>query len=165
MNRLRAPAHKANKPAPSKVTEAGSGTVTLCETIRPFQGLFGEFGPYCTPTWTVPFEAIMEGSMALNVQVHVYTPFCEIGRGFPGRAVAQTNAPPLLPQPLLLELKLPVVSVQLLNADGAAVKPRPLTVPLGAKPRSTDPIKLFCDVVAPVTVIVSVADVEFMLNW
>ena len=87
-----------------------------------------------------------------------------MGRGFPGRAVAQTNAPLLLPQPLLLELKLPVVSVQLLKADGAVVNAKPLMLPLGAKPRSTDPMKSFCDVVAPVTVSVSVADVEVMSN-
>jgi hypothetical protein len=156
---------KANNPAPSKVRDPGSGTVTFWETIRPFQGLFREFGPYCAPTCTVPSDAITEGSMALNVHVQEYTPFCEMGSGFPGRAVAQTNAPPLLPQPLLLELKLPVVSAQLLNADGAAVKVKPLIVPLGAKPRSTDPMKSFFDVVAPVAVIVSVADVEVMSNW
>ena len=164
LNRRRANAPKANNPAPSRVTEAGSGTVTFCETIRPFQGLLREFGPYCAPTWTVPSEAIREGSILLKVHVQVYTPFSEIGRGFPGKAVAQTNAPLLLPQPLLLEFKLPLVPVQSLNADGAAVKDRPLTVPFGAKPRSTDPMKSFLDVVAPVTVIVSVADVEVMSN-
>jgi len=115
--------------------------------------------------WTVPPEAIREGSMGLNVHVQVYTPFCETGRGFPGSAVAQINAPLLLPQPLLLELRLPVVSVQSLKAEGAAVKDRPLIVPLGANPRSTDPMKSFFDVVAPVTVMVSVADVEAMSNW
>jgi len=77
--------------------------------------------------------------MALYVHVHVYTPPWPMRSGFDGKAVAQTNAPPLRPQPAL-EFKLPVVLVQLLKVPGAAVSDKPKMVPLGAKPRSTDPI-------------------------
>jgi len=78
--------------------------------------------------------------------------------------VEQTNAPELLPHPLPFELKLPVVVVQKLKEDGAVVKLSPLMLPLGEKPRSTDPIKSLVEVTAPVIVIVSVADVEVMSN-
>jgi len=63
-----------------------------------------------------------------------------IRNGFNGSAVAQTNAPLFVPQPLLLELTLPVVDVQRLSEEGAAVKLRPVMALLGAKPRSTEPM-------------------------
>ena len=101
--------------------------------------------------------------MALYVHVHMYTPPWAIRSGFDGKAVVQTNAPELAPQ-LPAEFKLPVVGDQRFNADGAAVKARPEIAPLGEKPRSTEPIRSFAELVAPVMVIVSVADVDVMSN-
>jgi len=69
----------------------------------------------------------------------------------------------LAPQ-LPAEFKLPVVDDQRFNADGLADKASPEIVPLGEKPRSTTPIRLFAELVAPLIAIVSVADVDVMSN-
>jgi hypothetical protein len=72
------------------------------------------------------------------------------------------NAPPLPPQPLLD--KLPVVTVAH-PPPGFAINCRPLTLLLVVNPRFTPVItSLTPVVVAPVIVIVSVADVELMSN-